>query len=392
MSEITAAENAKDLKHYDIKVLLIDDQPIVAETVRRMLASEKDIIFTYCQDPTKAIQVAVDLSPTLILQDLVMPDIDGMTLVKFIRAHPKLKDVPLIVLSSKEEPITKAEAFTKGANDYMVKLPDKLEVIARIRYHSKGYINLLERNDAYNKLAAELKDAANYVQELFPARIKEGPITTEWFFAPSSELGGDSFGYHYVDDDNFAFYLLDVSGHGVGAALLAVSAASTISSMSTPNTDFRCPDQVLAGVNKAFPSERTAGLFFTLFYGVYNKKTGELHYTSAGHHEAFLVPKTGDPVLLWNKNIAIGYVPDFPFKMSTHKVDGPAKIYLFSDGAFEISRPDGTMWDDKGLHKYLIENCDGKDSEIKNLHPFLQEMHGQPILDDDFSILKISFG
>ena len=81
-----------------------------------------------------------------------MPEIEGLTLVKFFRAHPGLKDIPVIVLSSKEEAVTKAEAFVAGANDYMVKLPDSVGLIARIRYHSRGYINLLERNDSFDAL------------------------------------------------------------------------------------------------------------------------------------------------------------------------------------------------------------------------------------------------
>ena len=88
----------------------------------------------------------------MILQDLVMPDIDGLTLVKNFRANEATRETPMIVLSTKEEPAVKAEAFALGANDYIVKLPDRLELLARIRYHSKGYIALLQRNEAYQAL------------------------------------------------------------------------------------------------------------------------------------------------------------------------------------------------------------------------------------------------
>src|SRR5262249_36717966 len=128
-----------------VTVLLIDDQPIVGEAVRRLLAGEPDIRFHFCSDPAKAIPLANELAPTVLLQDLVMPDIDGLTLVKFFRANAATRDVPLIVLSSKEEPVIKAQAFGLGANDYLVKLPDPIELIARIRYHSRSYLNQLER-------------------------------------------------------------------------------------------------------------------------------------------------------------------------------------------------------------------------------------------------------
>jgi len=164
------------LTEHKINVLLIDDQPMVGEAVRRMLEGEGDIDFHFVSDPTKAIPTAEELQPTVILQDLVMPDIDGMTMVKFMRVNSKLKDIPLIVLSTKEEPTTKAEAFALGANDYLVKLPDRIELLARIRYHSKGYINLLQRNEAYEQLREsrdemrkELAVAADYVTSLLPA-------------------------------------------------------------------------------------------------------------------------------------------------------------------------------------------------------------------------------
>src|SRR5688500_11413447 len=83
------------LTEHAVTVLLVDDQAIVGEAVRRMLAPEKDIVFHFCSDPTKAIETANQLEPTVILQDLVMPDIDGLTLVRFFRGNPKTRDIPL---------------------------------------------------------------------------------------------------------------------------------------------------------------------------------------------------------------------------------------------------------------------------------------------------------
>jgi PAS domain S-box-containing protein len=137
------------LKRYPIKVLLIDDQTLIGEAVRRMLANEADISFHYCNDPIQAIQQAIEIAPTVILQDLVMPEIDGLLLLRFFQANAATREIPIIVLSAKEEAHLKAEAFAAGANDYIVKLPDPVELIARIRYHSQAYINRLERDEAY---------------------------------------------------------------------------------------------------------------------------------------------------------------------------------------------------------------------------------------------------
>ncbi len=129
----------KNMKKYSntvdnkITVLLIDDEPVVAEHIRRMLTAESEIAFHYCQNPVVAIRMALKIKPTVILQDLYMPQMDGFKLIKSIRANEELKDVPLIVLSSKNDAAIKAESLSLGANDYLIKLPARNELIARIK-------------------------------------------------------------------------------------------------------------------------------------------------------------------------------------------------------------------------------------------------------------------
>ena len=137
---------------YSIMIVLVDDQPIIAEMLRRMLEEEDDIDFHYCMDGNDALNTILDIRPTLILQDLIMPGVDGLDLVKRYRSHDESREIPIIVLTAKDDPQTKAKAFAVGANDYVVKLPDKLELLARIRYHSQWYIHKLQRDDAYRSL------------------------------------------------------------------------------------------------------------------------------------------------------------------------------------------------------------------------------------------------
>jgi two-component system, chemotaxis family, response regulator WspR len=125
-------------------VLLVDDQLIIAEAVRRLLAAEKDISFHYCSKPEDAVQAATTLLPTVILQDLVMPGMNGLELLRQYRDNPLTSETPIIVLSTKEDPHVKSQAFSEGANDYLVKLPDRIELLARLRYHSKAYRALTE--------------------------------------------------------------------------------------------------------------------------------------------------------------------------------------------------------------------------------------------------------
>ena len=141
-----------DLNSHAAMVLLVDDQVMVAEAIRRALSTEGNIDFHYCSDPYKALTVAIQTRPTVILQDLVLPGVDGLSLVKEYRNHPVTRDIPIIVLSTKEDPAIKSAAFSSGANDYLVKLPDSIELVARIRYHSRSYLALVQRDEAYQAL------------------------------------------------------------------------------------------------------------------------------------------------------------------------------------------------------------------------------------------------
>ncbi len=391
-----------ELTQHAIKVLLVDDQAMIGEAVRRMLAPEADIRFHYCNDPAVALKMARELAPTVILQDLVMPEIDGLTLVKFYRAEPALRDTPLIVLSTKEEPSTKAEAFALGANDYLVKLPDRIELLARIRHHSQGYINLLERNEAYQALlasqkalAAELAEAAAYVQSLLPAPLDRGPIRTSWQFIPSTSLGGDAFGYHWLDDDRFCMFLLDVCGHGVGAALLSISAMNVLRSQALPNTDFGEPGSMLTALNEAFLMEKHNNMYFTIWYGVYARSTRTLRYASAGHPPALLIGK--DPAghaaasELGKPGMVLGGMPGTAYRTSTQTLPPDSTLFLMSDGVYEIARPDGTLWTFSEFTQLITAASDAGKPEIGELAQTVRAMHGPGALDDDFSIVKLQF-
>jgi len=163
-----------NLPPHPIMVVLVDDQPMVAESIRRMLQDEHDIDLHYCMHAERALDVIREIQPTLILQDLIMPHVDGLDLLRDYRACKTSCEVPVVVLSSREEPETKARAFALGANDYMIKLPDRVELVARIRYHSQWYINKLQRDDAYRSLQASQRRLKELNISLYQMTRKDG--------------------------------------------------------------------------------------------------------------------------------------------------------------------------------------------------------------------------
>ncbi len=379
-------------------VLLVDDQMIIGEAVRRILAAEPGIVYHFCQKGAEALATAARLNPTVILQDLVMPDADGLDLVRGYRQQEATALTPLIVLSSKEEGATKAEAFTRGANDYIVKLPDPVELIARIRYHSRGYVSLLQRNEAFEALrksqaalAAELAKAAGYVRSLLPAPIS-APVGIDWRFVPSASLGGDCFDYFWIDQDHLAIYLLDVCGHGVGPALLGVSAMNTVRSGLIGGVDARDPGAVLARLNATFPMEQHSGMFFTIWYGVYRRATRTIAYSGGGHPPALLFTGRGSaPGELEGPCPPMGVAPDIDFPTLEAPIPPGALLLLYSDGVTEVFTSPGKLWGAEGLTAFLREQDLGDGRCLDRLLQTVTSIAGQQVLNDDFSAVLARF-
>ena len=155
------------------RVLLVDDQKLVGMILQRMLADQPDIIFEFCRDANAALATAEAFRPTVILQDRLMDKIDGFEMVQRYRGLPATASVPVIMLSSTEDGAVKAHLLESGANDYLVKPPSQVELIARIRVHSDAYLRRLERDAAFKALEVEREKSERLLLNILPAKIAE---------------------------------------------------------------------------------------------------------------------------------------------------------------------------------------------------------------------------
>ncbi len=171
-----------------VMLLLVDDQAFIGEAVRRAVANEPNIDFHFCTHASDALNLAETIRPTVILQDLVMPGANGLDLVRSYRRSPITHQTPVIVLSVLEEATSKSEAFFAGANDYLVKLPDRVELLARIRYHSAAHITQLERDAAMHALRESQQQlmATNASLTALNQRLKEATKAKSEFLAMMS--------------------------------------------------------------------------------------------------------------------------------------------------------------------------------------------------------------
>ncbi len=262
--------------------------------------------------------------------------------------------------------------------------------------HQKTNAALIERNQAFMLLNQELADAADYVRTILPKPITEGSIRTDWRFVPSKSLGGDAFGYHMVDRDHFAIYLIDVSGHGVGAALLSVSVMNVLRSQSLPNTDFKDPEQVLGALNIAFPGEENNDMFFTIWYGVYKKSTRALIYASGGHPPALLLSDSAmgnsKAIQLRTPNYVIGGMPEVIYEKKECLVGERNTLYIFSDGVYEVEKSDGSMWRYQEFADFINEVKIDNQSILDRLYVYAKNLGNLENFEDDFTIVEVVFG
>ncbi len=379
-----------------IVVLLIDDQPTIGEAIRRMLATESDIIFHYCRDPTETLKIAKEVQPTVILQDLVMPDMEGLMLVRFLRAKDApTHDIPLIVLSSKEEPLVKAEAFKLGANDYLVKLPDKVELIARIRYHSAAYDNLLKRKEAEEKLkeenlrlSAEVEITRRLQQMILPKteelkQIKELDIAG--FMEPATDVGGD---YYDVLNHNgrVKIGIGDVTGHGLESGVVMIMVQTAIRTLMTQHeTD---PLKFLSVINRTiFDNVARINSDKNLTLSLLDYEDNCLRLS--GQHESLIVVRKGGEIEIID-TIDLGFpvgleedISDFLGETQILLNAGDV-VVLYTDGITEAEDPRGEMYGLQRLCKIVSQNWEQSAQEIKTavIDDVKQHIDTQTVYDD----------
>jgi sigma-B regulation protein RsbU (phosphoserine phosphatase) len=336
----------------------------------------------------------------LVLLDVMMPGVDGYTLLTQIKSDPQLRDIPVIMISAWDELDSVVRCIEAGAEDYLHKPFNPTLLEARIgacldkkALHDAGQRHLRKIEETQKRLDKELAEAAAYVRSILPPPTNS-PLRVDWKYRPSSELAGDSFGYHAIDSDHFAIYLLDVCGHGVGACLLSVSAINVLRSGSLPGVDFRKPGEVLTALNNAFPMEHQNNLYFTLWYGVYNAPSRMLSYASGGHPPALLLePEIAGKFKsrrLTSNGMIIGVMDNMHFAENTCEISAEARLIVLCDGCYEIRNASGEMRDYETLQAFLQANASASDL-LERVETWAVQEHGDKTLEDDFSIIEVQF-
>ncbi|NEQ97749.1 MAG: SpoIIE family protein phosphatase [Cyanothece sp. SIO2G6] len=377
------------------KILVIDDDPIICTSLRKLLQTGSCKVFV-APDGQAGLDAAKSLRPSLIICDWLMPHLNGLEVCRCVKEDPALATTFFILLSAKGQVADRVMGLDTGADDFLTKPVNLSELKARVRAGLRLHQLSEDLQQQKQLLETELKEAAEYVKSLLPPPL-ENPIRIDSRFIPSRALGGDCFDYYWLDPDYLLIYLLDVSGHGLGAALPSISVQNVLRSQSLPDVNFYQPSDVLKALNETFQMNDQNDKYFTIWYGVYNRSKRQLVYASAGHPPGILVTQPGVAAgteQLRTPNLPVGMMPEAQFVSQRHSVPAGSCLYIFSDGAYEAFDYNAAgrgepVW---GLDEFA--SLLGTYSASNDLDTILTEVEGcrgKSTYPDDLSLLRIYF-
>ena len=333
-----------------VETILVVDDDKTNRSLLSIILKNAGYRVVEAEDGQNAIEKGFNTPVDLVLLDIMMPNMDGYEACRRMKEDPGTRDIPVIFLSAKSETRDKIMGLETGGADYVTKPFDKGEVLARVR--SQLRIRSLTREviEKQKQLDNDLKVAAGIQQSLLPSREVPGDSNLEWAwrFKPCEEIGGDIFNILRLDENHYAVYMLDVSGHGVPSALVTVSA----SQMLQPHTntlvrydsegsgnEIIAPVDVVKRLDQEYPMERF-DKYFTLVYMLLDTEKGLLRYCNAGHQPSLLLRTDGVIEKLEKGGPMIGLNGALPFEEEEIALDPGDRIILYTDGVIEYEKTD----------------------------------------------------
>jgi sigma-B regulation protein RsbU (phosphoserine phosphatase) len=361
-----------------MRILIAEDDRITRRSLQRQLEKWGHEVDA-AEDGAEAWDRFQETDYDLVVTDWEMPKVDGRELIERIRGCEHEHYVYLIMLTGRAETADVVTGMEAGADDFLGKPFDRNEL--RVRLHAGERIIQLERklaaqnqalSEANARMKRDLDAAADVQQDLLPKELPQSlGAQFAWHYEPCDELGGDILNVLPLDDRSIAAYLLDVSGHGVPAALLSVT-LSRVMTTRDPATSVlihtdgnpdgtpivRDPAEVAERLNRQFPMHAQRGKYFTMAYAVLDTETRTLRYAIAGHPPPIYI-RRGRPVeTLSGGNFPIGIIEEADFTAETVQLEPGDRVYFYSDGITEATNAKGTMLDTEGLVELMQDTRD----------------------------------
>src|SRR6267154_3505025 len=316
----------------DCRVLLVDDAKANLDILVEGLKSDHKL--SLALNGEMALQSAIRTSPDLVLLDIVMPGMDGYEVCRRLRQRPETAEVPIMFLSSLEEVQNKTRGFEAGANDYLTKPFEMLEVKARVRslLKAKAYSDA-----AKEQIASELRVAREIQMGMLPhdfARLEQAyNISFDAVLEPAREVGGDLYGVCAAGPERLVIFLGDVSGKGIPASMFMVRAISLARLLAREIPE---PERILARLNDELAADNPSCMFVTFLCAMFEPASGRLTLANAGHCRPVLLPGDGPPRwAVTGLGTALGFEPGLKYERTELTLRRDDSLILYSDGVTE---------------------------------------------------------
>jgi len=327
------------------RILIVDDVPANVDVLVQALRGEYQL--SVAIDGTAALRSAEKSLPDLVLLDIVMPGIDGYEVCRRLRASPRTREIPVMFLSSLEEVQDKTKGFEVGGNDYLVKPFAILEVKARVRslLRAKAYVDGVKE-----KIAHELRIACEIQMGILPPDVSAVTVGTgleaHAILHPAQEVGGDLYEVLLMPDGNLLAVMGDVSGKGIPAALFMAVTMTLVRAMAP---DSRRPEEILRRVNDALAAHNPHTMFVTLQCAIYDVRTGQLDYASAGHPPAVLIREGKAQFLPLKPGMMAGIMVGLSAPGQSVQLQPGDLVVFYTDGVTEAFDAAGNLYGESRL-------------------------------------------
>ncbi len=399
-----------------MRILVADDDETTRRIITKLLEQNGHDTIS-AADGSEAWDILQKEEIFFVITDWVMPELDGLELCRRIRGANFSNYVYILMLTSKDTKNELVEGLEAGADDFMVKPFSRAELHVRIKAGER--IVQLEKdleerntkleqsheqlNKAYSVIRKDLEAAVKIQLSLLPksASTLYG-VQFDWIFLPSTFVAGDIFNYFKLDEDHLGFYLLDVAGHGIPAAMLSFTLSKVISpgehrenllksvTSESPYYKLTSPADLMLILNDRFQSGDDVMQYFTIVYGIINTATGHTTLTQAGHPSPVFMKRGGEVTFVGQGGYPVGIMPGLEYEDLELQLEKGDRLFLYSDGITECNDDSGEQFSEERLIKLIQGGQDLPEKELLDrIEENLRQWKGNDEFEDDVTLLAL---
>jgi len=372
---------------FNRRILVVDDDLLIRELIRLILNKAGFHNIQFAEDGRTGLDYFLHHKPDLVILDIHMPELNGIEFLGIVRADPQYDNIPIIVETADNELEARNKILRAGATNILSKPLDALIVLDRVKTHLQNQQLILNLKNYQNRLRQELDAARQMQNQLLPKKSDIAELETQygisldWHYQPSSELSGDCWGASAIDDHRFVVYVVDFTGHGVGAAINTFRLHMLIQENSATIGQ---PSQQLSALNNQLKDVLPLGQFATMIYTVIDTQLNTIHYASAGHTPLLIARPDGQIYSGDPKGLPLGIKKDVDYKLHEAPFHKGDVCFLYSDALIETPGIDLPDLGTDGLIDLLV-NALASSDDNPPLHHLMEKFYKRsqsPVPDD----------